>query len=322
MFIEITNSGFDRTSICWEHHEHSRKVAEGHVTDEQWFAYVCALDEGDDPLQDETVWAKVNPNLGVSVTLAYLRAQVKNAINMPLEHNTVLRLNFCVWTHADFRFIDMGKWALCAEEVPDAELVGVPCYAGLDLGLSDDLSAFVRVWMLADGRVAVKCNFWVPEIAQQKFPNRPHDVWKRKGLITVTQGDITDMDLVEREVLRLCRESNVLQCAFDQRFATHMQIHLTEQGVVMVNTLQGDALHEALGMLSDWIVSGKLRHGGHEVLTWMASNAVTRTSRGTGRVRLDKDKSAEKIDGIAALTMAVDRAFRNPVRSDFIAAWV
>jgi phage terminase large subunit-like protein len=113
LFVEITNSGFDRASICWEHHEHSRKVVEQTVGDEQWFAYVCALDEGDDPLTDRTCWPKVNPNLGVSIFDDYLERQVANATNIQAETNTVLRLNFCVWTQANFRAIDMGLWRAC-----------------------------------------------------------------------------------------------------------------------------------------------------------------------------------------------------------------
>lgn len=315
MFIEITNSGFDRTTICWEHHEHSRKVAEGSVTDEQWFAYVCALDEADDPLHDESCWPKVNPNLGVSVTEAYLRAQVKNALNMPLEHNTILRLNFCVWTHAESRLIPMDKWALCKTEIPDAELVGAPCYAGLDLGQSDDFTAFIRIWLLSESRVAVRCRFWVPALTLQKYPDRPYDVWRRQGILSVTSGEVTDLDLVERDVMQLCQESGVRECAYDKRFAEHMALHLRDAGVTMVDTPQGDHLHEALGHLLDWIVCGKLSHGGHEILTWMAANAVSRVSTATGRMRLDKDKSADKIDGIMALTMATDRAFRNPLTS-------
>ncbi len=148
MFVEITNSGFDRTSICWQHHEHSRKVVEQTVTDEQWFSYVCALDEDDDFLHDESCWEKVNPNLGISVDYPYLRAQVKNAINMPGETNTVLRLNGCVWTQADHRAIDMVKWRAHKPMPSDRELLGVECFGCLDLGETDDFTAWGRLWTL------------------------------------------------------------------------------------------------------------------------------------------------------------------------------
>lgn len=302
-----TNSGFDRTSICWHYHQHAERVLKGMVTDDRFFAYVCGLDDQDDPLTDESCWPKANPMLGVTINEDYLRRQVENAKNIPAELNTVLRLNFCVWTQAQHRFLDMQKWQACNATVAQAELAGVPCYAGLDLGQSDDLCAFVRIWMLEDGRVAVKARFWLPEVAKQKYPNRGYDQWERLGLIVFTEGNTTDYDLVEQEVSALCRESGVRECAYDKRFASQMALHLEGDGITMVDTPQGYQLNEALRRMSDWVVNELLCHEGNLVLWWMASNAVVRHGL-RGEVRLDKEKSAEKIDGIAALAMAISRA--------------
>jgi hypothetical protein len=70
LVFEITNSGVDRTSICYQHHEYSKRVVEGTTPDDAWFAYVCGMDEGDDPLKDESCWVKANPLLGVTITRA------------------------------------------------------------------------------------------------------------------------------------------------------------------------------------------------------------------------------------------------------------
>src|SRR5262249_26485157 len=111
--LGITNSGFDRTSICWQHHEHARKMLEGVVDDQRFFAYVCGLDEGDDPLTDRTCHVKANPNLGIIIQQEYLDRQVENARHIPSETNTVLRLNFCVWTSQRTPAWNMGKWHEC-----------------------------------------------------------------------------------------------------------------------------------------------------------------------------------------------------------------
>src|SRR5206468_4740870 len=97
-------------SICWQLHEHALRVVQQVVSDDRFFAYVCALDESEDPLTDESCWIKVNPLLGVTITREYLQRQVDNAKNIPSETNTVLRLNFCVWTNAHTRAIDMTLW--------------------------------------------------------------------------------------------------------------------------------------------------------------------------------------------------------------------
>ena len=96
----------------------TQNVASGALEDDTFFAYVCALDDGDDPLADESCWIKANPLLGVTITEEYLRRQVENAKSIPAETNTVLRLNFCVWTQAHTRAIDMGKWHQCSPLPP------------------------------------------------------------------------------------------------------------------------------------------------------------------------------------------------------------
>jgi phage terminase large subunit-like protein len=311
LFAEITNSGFDRTSICYQHHEHSRRIVEQTVEDERWFAYVCTLDEDDDPLNDETCWLKVNPNLGVSIDLQYLRDQVSAAKNIPSETNTVLRLNFCVWTQAYSRFFPTGAWNACEGTVSAGELVGAKVYAGLDLGQSDDFTAFVLVWLLTDGRIVVKPYFWIPSAALEK-PNRPYPEWQRTTALTVVPDtDVIDYGQVETAVKELCQKHGVIECAYDKRFAEQMAQNLTGAGITMVDTPQGFQLTEALRKLSDVVVDHTLVHDGNPVMGWMADNFQVK--HGPNKtMRPDKDKAAEKIDGQVALTMALDRIVRIP----------
>jgi len=317
-FGEITNSGFDRTSICWAHREHSVRVLEGTVEDDRWFAYVCALDEGDDPLTDPTCWIKTNPMLGISLTREYLQRQVDIARNLPSETNTVLRLNFCVWTQAQSRYLDMPRWHACRTPIDDDELIGLPCYAGLDLGQSDDFSAFVLLWQLTDGRVVVRPRFWIPAIAIERHPERPYAEWQREGLLEVTDGDVTDYDVIETAVAAACRLHGVTECAYDKRFAEQMSQHLQGQGITMTDMPQGFQLSEALIKLRDLVTTGQIVHDGHAILGWMAANAVVRHR--DGALRLDKEKARDKIDGIAALVMALARLIVRPVTDETEAA--
>lgn len=313
MFLEITNSGTDRTSICYQHHEHSQRVLEQTVEDERWFAYVCTLDEGDEPLDDESCWPKVNPNLGVSIHKEYLRDQVSAAKHIPAETNTVLRLNFCVWTHAHTRFLDVPKWHACAGSMPASALVGVPCFAGLDLGQSDDLTAFVRVWVLSDGRLWMVPKFWMPDAALERWPNRPYDEWRRSGALhIIPDSDVIDYGLVEKQVKAWCQESGVTEVAYDKRFAEQMAQNLIGAGITMVNTPQGFQLTEALRKLSDVVTNGILVHDGNPIMGWMAANLVVKHGPNK-EMRPDKDKAAEKIDGQVAFTMALASIVRQPV---------
>lgn len=302
--IYITNSGFDKTSICGQLHTHAENVVRGTVDDDQFFAYVCALDEGDDPLTDESCWPKVNPLLGVTITDTYLRRQVQNAKNIPAEVNIVLRLNFCVWTQAHTRAIDPVQWGACGAVVSDAQLAGEECFAGLDLGQSDDLSAFAKIWPLADGRVVVRMRYWIPEAAIKRFPNRPYDQWKAAGILEVTEGNTTDYDVVEAAIAADCEKWGVRELGYDNRFAEQMAQHLEGLGVTATNVQQGFGLNEAIRKLLSLIADQELCHGGDPMLGWMSGNVVLR--HGTkGDVRLEKEKAPEKIDGFAALSNAI-----------------
>lgn len=308
----ITNSGFDRTSICWQLRQHAERVLAGALEDDRFFAYVCALDDGEDPLEDEACWIKANPLLGVTITPEYLRRQVDNARHLPSERNTVLRLNFCVWTHTHTRAIDLALWDACDPRPPDRDLVGRPCYGGLDLGQSDDFTAWARVWELADGGLAVKMRFWIPQATLAKYPGRPYGDWQRAGLLTITEGNTTDYDVVETTVAADCAADGIREVAYDKRFAEQMAQHLAGAGITMVNTPQGFGLNEAIRKKLELITTGALRHGDDAILGWMATNYVLR--HGTkGEVRPDKEHAGDKIDGQVALDMAIDRLVRRPV---------
>lgn len=302
--IYITNSGFDKTSICGQLHAHAEHVLTGTADDDQFFAYVCALDEGDDPLTDESCWPKANPLLGVTITETYLRRQVQNAKNIPSELNTVLRLNFCVWTAAHTRAIDPALWKACSATIRDEALAGVECYGGLDLGQSDDLSAFAKIWPLDDGRLVVRMRYWLPESALERFPHRPYDQWKREKILEITEGMTTSYDTFEPAILADCERWGVRELGYDNKFAEHTAQYLEGFGVDCTNVMQGFGLNMAIRRLLELVAEGQLCHGGDAILDWMSGNVVV-THGDRGDVRFNKQKAPEKIDGFSALCNAI-----------------
>ena len=190
-------------------------------------------------------------------------------------------------------------------------MLSAPCYGGLDLGLSSDFSAFVLLWMLDDGRVAVRPTIWLPEAAIEAHPSRPYDAWQRMHLLTVSFGDVTDFAQVQDTVLALCQRWRVREVAYDQRFASQFAQNLGAAGIEMVNCPQGFALNEACQTLFTLIAKRQLCHEGHDVLAWMASN-LTLKHGPQQQVMPDKAAAGDKIDGIVALLMALSRAIVAP----------
>jgi phage terminase large subunit-like protein len=219
----------------------------------------------------------------------------------------VLRFNFCVWTQGASRAIDMGKWVACQPFPTPAELLSAPCFGGLDLGESDDLSAWVRLWLLEDGRVAVKLRYWIPSDTLAATPDRPYAQWQRAGLLTVTDGAITDYAMVRAQILKDCAADGVQQIGYDTRSATETAQVLVAAGIDMVPIPQGFALHEAIKRTLELVTAGTLCHDKDPILAWMASNVVLVTGT-KGEKRLAKERSPEKIDGFSAVVTGVEAA--------------
>jgi phage terminase large subunit-like protein len=156
--------------------------------------------------------------------------------------------------------------------------------------------------------VAVKMRYFLPEDALHRFHNRPYDEWKRSGVLTVTDGPVTDYEVVRAAILKDYQHYGMQSVTYDTKSARETAQILSGQGVTMVAVAQGFALHEALKRTLELIVEGELCHGDDPILGWMASNAVVVSGGIGGAQRLDKERSPEKIDGIAALVMGVQGA--------------
>jgi phage terminase large subunit-like protein len=327
LIVKTTNSGFDRTSVCWNQHELARKILGGVVENDAFFAYICGMDPcpacrkagkwfPDDDCRkcdrwdvEGPHWLKANPNLGVSLSWQYLRELVNQAKVTPSEVSDLLRFNFCIWTSARDRFVDMGQWQACTLALTDDDLLGMPCYGGLDLGQTDDFSSFALCWDLGD-LVYYKAWYWIPRGAVLKYPDRPYDEWERESLVTVTEGNATDYDIVRADIETLCVKYGVTDVAYDPKLAEETARYLAGKGITMIPTGQGFQLSEALHKMSGGLVDQTFAHDGNRISGWMASNAVILHGQ-NNLIRLDKAGAPEKIDGMVAKALATDRLIRH-----------
>jgi phage terminase large subunit-like protein len=195
----ITTAGHDRNSVCWEQRDYTQRVLEGIVLDDAHFGFVACIDVGDD-WRDESCWAKANPNLGVSLKLDDLRRKAAKAKEMPTALNAFLRLHLGVWTEAETRWLPLEKWEACGRQITEDELLGRPCWGGLDLAGTQDLSAFVLVFpddegQGTDGGVSVLSYFWAPQenaVKRERNDKAPYLTWSREGYLELTDGEVTD----------------------------------------------------------------------------------------------------------------------------------
>ena len=336
LIFEITNSGYDRHSVCYQHHEYSEKILEGVIENDAWFGFmtgldVCAACAADgksiptdgcpdcDSWKDEKVWPKANPGLDVIIPRKYLREQVAEASEMPSKENIVKRLNFCIWTESVTKWLSMEKWAACGDAVDAEALKGRTCYGGLDLSSVSDITAWVKVFPpdVIGGKYQVLCRFFIPEGNMRERERKdkvPYSVWVKQGFITTTPGGIIDYAYVLDTIRKDAEDYDIAELAFDrwgsQKITTDLQdIGFEVEGKKsLVQFGQGFASMAApTKELEKMVRAGEIAHGGNPVLSWMVSNAVVRMDP-AGNMKVDKEKSTERVDGVVALVMAIARA--------------
>ncbi len=307
MMVHITTSDFDRVSICNEKHEYACKVRDGIIPDDSFLPVIYEASPDDD-WTDPRVWARANPNLDVSFTQDYLRRKCEKAKNSAGFENTFKRLYLNIKTRTDVKWLAMDKWDKCAE-LDLKELVGQPCYAGLDLASTIDIAAFVLLFPELGN--AVLPFFWVPAESARVRERRdrvPYETWARQKFIEMTKGNVIDYDVIRNRINEVGEIYNIQEIGVDRWNATQIITQLDGDGFEMVPFGQGYASMSAPSKeLEKLVLSCDLRHGGHPVMRWMASN-VTAETDAAGNIKPSKKKSTEKIDGIVGLIMALGRA--------------
>ncbi|HCS72919.1 MAG TPA: terminase, partial [Clostridiales bacterium] len=213
------------------------------------------------------------------------------------------------------RWMPMDKWDACAFAVDPESLEGRVCYGGLDLSSSTDVTAFVLVFppLDEDDKYIVMLFFWIPEDTVDLRVRRDHvnyDLWAKQGFIKTTEGNVVHYGFIETFIEELGTKYNIREIAFDRWGAVQMVQNLEGLGFTVVPFGQGfKDMSPPTKELMNLTLEQKIAHGGHPVLRWMMDNIYIRTDP-AGNIKADKEKSTERIDGVIATIMALDRAIR------------
>lgn len=361
LLLMITNSGSDRNSVCWDEHIHAIRVAAGnkdakdedaYYLGERWkgsdetFSYVCALDPGDNPLEDPSCWIKTNPLLDVTITSEYLSDVVAQAQNIPANLNNILRLHFCVWTDAETAWMTRKALEPCLADFDPVEYHGHKVWIGCDLSQNKDITALgfcVRRGEVKEGPHAGKPLFdawieaWTPgdTIAARELRDKlPYRLWVDGGHLNAPKGQSISFRDVAQALAEAMHEFDVQCVAYDRyAFKRGLEPECAELGldVEFVEHPQGgtrkgkptEAMIRAAEMaerepeglwmpgsirqLEELILEGRIRFQRNPVFISAMMSATTGKDR-WGNYWLDKERSTQKIDCAIATAMAVGAA--------------
>ncbi len=315
LYFLITTAGTDRESICYEVHMKALDLLKGTKIDPSFYPVVYGLADDQD-WNDEANWYQANPSLGYTIKIDRVRDAYKDALENPAEENVFRQLRLDQWVGSTVAWIPEHVYDKGDIPIDLEKLKGRDCYAGLDLSSTSDITAFVMVFppKTEGENYIVLPHFWLPRETLQLRVRRdhvPYDVWEKQGLFHITEGNVVDYNFVRKTINELGQEYHICEIGVDRWNATQLITDLDGDGFVMVPIGMGfKDMSPGMKELYKLLLEGKITHGGNPILRWMAGNVVAEIDAAEN-IKPSKKKATEKIDGIVALIMGLDRCIRH-----------
>ena len=305
LMLLLTTAGFNRNSPCFTYRDVAIKVLNGLLVQDDLFASIHTLDD-EAEFENPEMWIKANPNLGISVKPEYLHDEFKSAKNNPNQIYNFLTKNLNIWTDSAQAWLPFEKIRETNHGTDD--LTGTECYGAIDLASVRDTTALCLLFRLPSGKFTYKLIFWMPEMNVEERVKKKginYDTWIRQGHVRITPGNVTDYDFIRSDINALREKYKIKKIAFDRWNSSQLVIDLVGDGFTMHPYGQGFASMSApTKEFERQIMTGLANLEGNPVMEWMLSNVLI-VRDAAGNVKIDKDKSSEKVDGPVACVMAL-----------------
>ncbi|UYL94007.1 terminase large subunit [Geobacillus phage vB_GthS_PK3.6] len=316
LMMIITTAGFNLNHPCYSvEYQYVSKIIDPNnpIENDEYFVMINELDKDDD-IKDEKNWEKANPILcSYEEGVNFLRGELKAALDVPEKMRNFLTKNMNRWIDMkDNGYMDMSKWAACGQDFDLSTLEGLECIVGVDLSAKIDLTSVSFIFK-KDGKYIVLSHSFMPEDTldrKRKTDKVPYDLWVQQGWITTTPGAVVDYNFIKSYIKQFEQQYNVKirEICADPWNATQFMQDMEAEGYTVVEIRQGiQTLGSATKDFREQVYQGNVIHNNNPVLTWALSNAVTRQDANEN-IMLDKSKSTERIDPIAAVLNAHVRA--------------
>ena len=320
--LTLTTAGHDRASICYEIHEYAKSVQAGKIKDDTFLPVLYCADLDDDWTDPET-WKKANPGYGTICKRDYFKQAVQNAKANPSYVNSFLRLHLNIWTSAETAWLPDDIWMKGNKPIPHETLASLPCYGGLDLASTQDLTAFALLFRddRNDCFYLLVHQFVNSEKAHTKKLSAGIDylAFAREGDITITPGNVTDYDLVHAHIADACKKYDVRSIGYDPKFSAYLVPKLQADGVEMhpmnqnITTMNGPTKEFEMEAMR-----GNIIHAGNRCLRWQVGCAVVYTDVNENK-RVTKEKNEnKKVDGVIASIIAMNEYHHCAIQDDDI----
>lgn len=324
----ITTAGSNRSGICYEVRDFAIKVLTKAVDADTFFGMVFTIDQARtefvdgveveipaDDWTDPAVWAKANPNLGVSLFDTQLKELCAQAQAQPQAQNNFLTKHMNVWVNASTSWMNMVHWEKCGNKhLCIDDFVDYDCYLGFDLSSKIDVTALSIVF-IRDGKYYVFGKYYLPRdtVAERAASTCAHyEGWAQAGYFDLIPGSVIDHHHIYDDIMGLVEKFRVREISYDPWKAHQLVKDLSDEGLNLVEVRQNvNNLSDPMKELEKFVVAGKLVHDDNPVLNWMISNVVCHTDA-NDNIFPRKEFPENKIDGAVALITNLSRAVVPP----------
>ena len=305
LIFSISTAGTDMTYPYYEDLKVYREMMQG-VRDcpDNHFFMLYEPDEGDDWTQEAT-WAKVNPNYGVSLSKEYIAAECKEAIDRGgTIRAAFLTKNLNKWVDAPKAWLKDEVVAANNAPFDEEQLTGEPCFVGLDLAATKDITATALYFPAFN---VFKYYFVVPQAKLEDDLGRQDIVdyrrWVEQGWLTVCPGQVLSQDWFLEFLLKVLAPYKVKKIALDPWNAWELKAKLAlryNEDDVVTYEQSMKYMYPPTKKLDEWMTEGKLNLLGNPIIRWMFGNVVLYYDPGNLNYRPSKGQSKKKIDGVVA----------------------
>jgi phage terminase large subunit-like protein len=310
LILVITTAGDNISGPCYQMISDAQKMLDGVYDDDQTFAMIFTIDKGDDWKSEEAL-IKANPNFDVSISGDFLRSQQKNAINSARKQSAFQTKHLNIWVGSRSAYFNLEKWNNCSDSKLDiVDYFGKTAYLGLDLASKVDIAALVIIIPVGENEYVMFNKSYLPEETILNG-NDAYQQWAIDGWLTETDGQLIDFNVIQDDILDLCKNFVVEEVAYDPFQATMLATSLMAKNVPVVE-LGATVINfsEPMKQIEALTRTGGIKHNGDPCFTWMMSNVVSKTDRKDNEYP-NKEKPENKIDGPVAMMMAMNRAMNH-----------
>jgi phage terminase large subunit-like protein len=290
--------------------DYVRKMLKGDIDDERVLPWLYTQDSTKEIYDDTKTWQKSNPSLGVVKLSSYLEDVMNKSKHDLSTRVTMLCKDFNV------KQADSGSWlsyndlnneeTFSLDDLRDSYAVG-----GVDLSSTTDLTAAVLVIQKKDSnKKFIIPHFFMPSGVLEKRiteDNVPYDIWVKRGLVTLTEGNQNDFSLVTKWFMKMIQNFGIrpLWVGYDPWNSQYWIKEMEELGFNMEKVRQGIySLSEPMKQMEADLKNSLLVYDNNPILKWCLSNTQAKVDL-NGNIQPSKLNSKYKrIDGTVALIIA------------------